>query len=47
MRQRQDRLTEEEAYRRLQQQSIRTRRSIREIAEAVLLAAEIREAGSR
>ena len=34
-------LKEEEAYRRLQQQSMRTRRSMREIAEAVILSSEI------
>jgi signal transduction protein with GAF and PtsI domain len=38
---RQSQLSEEDAYRRLQQQSMRTRRSMREIAEAVLLADEI------
>ncbi len=40
--QRQGRLTEEEAYRRLQQQSMRTRRSMGEIAEAIILADEIK-----
>jgi len=39
--QRQAELTEEEAYKRLQQQSMRTRRSMREIAEAVILANEM------
>src|SRR5437867_4812399 len=39
--QRQAHLSEEEAYRRLQQQSMRTRRSMREIAEAVILANEM------
>jgi signal transduction protein with GAF and PtsI domain len=39
--QRQARLSEQEAYRRLQEQSMRTRRSMREIAEAVVLASEI------
>jgi signal transduction protein with GAF and PtsI domain len=34
-------LNEEEAYRRLQQQSMRTRKSMREIAEAVILSHEI------
>jgi AmiR/NasT family two-component response regulator len=34
-------LTEEEAYKRLQQQSMRTRKSMREIAEAVILSHEI------
>jgi len=36
-------LSEEEAYKRLQQQSMRTRKSMREIAEAVLLAGELEE----
>ena len=39
--QKQANLNEEEAYRRLQQQSMRTRRSMREIAEAVILSNEI------
>jgi AmiR/NasT family two-component response regulator len=39
--QRQAHLTEEEAYRRLQQQSMKTRRSMREIAEAVILSSEL------
>ena len=39
--QRQANLTEEEAYKRLQQQSMRTRRSMREIAEAVILSSEM------
>src|SRR5213594_3921704 len=39
--QRQANLNEEEAYKRLQQQSMRTRRSMREIAEAVILASEM------
>jgi len=34
-------LSEEEAYKRLQQQSMRTRKSMREIAEAVILSNEI------
>jgi AmiR/NasT family two-component response regulator len=41
--QKQGGLKEEEAYRRLQQQSMRTRRSMREIAEAVILSSEIQE----
>jgi len=39
--QRQANLSEEEAYKRLQQQSMRTRKSMREIAEAVILSSEI------
>jgi signal transduction protein with GAF and PtsI domain len=39
--QKQANLNEEEAYRRLQQQSMRTRRSMREIAEAVILSSEL------
>jgi len=39
--QRQANLTEEEAYKRLQQQSMKTRRSMREIAEAVILSSEL------
>ena len=39
--QKQASLSEEEAYRRLQQQSMRTRRSMREIAEAVILSSEL------
>ena len=39
--QRQAQLSEDEAYRRLQEQSMRTRRSMREIAEAVILAHEM------
>lgn len=39
--QRQAGLSEDEAYRRLQQQSMKTRRSMRDIAEAVILATEI------
>lgn len=39
--QKQARLSEDEAYRRLQQQSMRTRRSMREIAEAVILSSEL------
>src|SRR5436190_5362285 len=39
--QRQTNLSEEEAYKRLQQQSMRTRRSMREIAEAVILSSEL------
>jgi GAF domain-containing protein len=42
--QRQAQLSEEEAYKRLQQQSMRTRRSMKEIAEAVILASEIQTA---
>jgi AmiR/NasT family two-component response regulator len=34
-------LVEEDAYKRLQQQSMRTRKSMREIAEAVILSHEI------
>jgi len=39
--QKQTNLSEEEAYKRLQQQSMRTRRSMREIAEAVILSSEM------
>ena len=39
--QRQANLSEEEAYKRLQQQSMRTRKSMREIAEAVILSSEM------
>jgi signal transduction protein with GAF and PtsI domain len=39
--QKQANLTEEEAYKRLQQQSMKTRRSMREIAEAVILSSEL------
>lgn len=39
--QKQTNLSEEEAYKRLQQQSMRTRKSMREIAEAVILSSEI------
>jgi signal transduction protein with GAF and PtsI domain len=39
--QKQAHLTEEDAYKRLQQQSMRTRKSMREIAEAVILSSEI------
>jgi len=39
--QRQASLSEEEAYKRLQQQSMKTRRSMREIAEAVILSSEL------
>jgi len=39
--QRQANLSEDESYRRLQQQSMRTRRSMREIAEAVIMASEM------
>jgi GAF domain-containing protein len=42
--QRQAHLSEEEAYKRLQQQSMRTRRSMKEIAEAVILSNEIQAA---
>jgi signal transduction protein with GAF and PtsI domain len=41
--QRQANLSEEEAYKRLQQQSMKTRRSMREIAEAVILSSEMQE----
>jgi two-component system, response regulator PdtaR len=39
--QRQANLSEEEAYKRLQQQSMKTRRSMKEIAEAVILSSEM------
>jgi signal transduction protein with GAF and PtsI domain len=39
--QKQANLSESEAYKRLQQQSMRTRRSMREIAEAVILSSEV------
>src|SRR5438128_10414529 len=39
--QKQGSLSEEEAYKRLQQQSMKTRRSMREIAEAVILSSEM------
>jgi len=39
--QKQTSLSEEDAYKRLQQQSMRTRRSMREIAEAVILSSEL------
>jgi signal transduction protein with GAF and PtsI domain len=39
--QKQTNLSEEEAYKRLQQQSMKTRRSMREIAEAVILSSEL------
>jgi len=39
--QKQANLTEEEAYKRLQQQSMKSRRSMREIAEAVILSSEL------
>ena len=39
--QRQANLSEDEAYKRLQQQSMKTRRSMREIAEAVILSSEM------
>ena len=39
--QKQTNLNEEEAYKRLQQQSMKTRRSMREIAEAVILSSEL------
>jgi GAF domain-containing protein len=39
--QKQANLSEEEAYRRLQQQSMKTRRSMKEIAEAVIMSSEI------
>jgi response regulator NasT len=42
--QKQAHLSEEEAYKRLQQQSMRTRRSMKEIAEAVILSNEIQAA---
>jgi signal transduction protein with GAF and PtsI domain len=37
-----DKITEEEAYRRIQQKSMKLRKSMREIAEAIVLAAEIK-----
>jgi signal transduction protein with GAF and PtsI domain len=40
--QRQSNISEEEAYKRLQQQSMRSRRSMREIAEAVILSHELK-----
>lgn len=40
--QRQDGLTEEQAHKLLQQQSMRLRRSLREIAQAIILASEIK-----
>jgi AmiR/NasT family two-component response regulator len=39
--QKQANLSEEEAYKRLQQQSMKTRRSMKEIAEAVILSSEM------
>ncbi len=42
--QRQANLSEEEAYKRLQQQSMKTRRSMREIAEAVILSSGLQSA---
>ena len=39
--QKQARLSEDEAYRRLRQQSMKTRRTMREIAEAVILSSEM------
>src|SRR5213075_145655 len=39
--QKQANLSEDEAYKRLQQQSMKTRRSMREIAEAVILSSEM------
>jgi signal transduction protein with GAF and PtsI domain len=39
--QKQGKLTEEDAYKRLQQQSMRTRKSMREIAEAVILSSDL------
>jgi AmiR/NasT family two-component response regulator len=39
--QKQANLSEADAYKRLQQQSMRTRRSMREIAEAVILSSEV------
>jgi signal transduction protein with GAF and PtsI domain len=39
--QKQTNLSEEDAYKRLQQQSMKTRRSMREIAEAVILSSEL------
>ena len=39
--QKQANLSEEDAYKRLQQQSMKTRRSLREIAEAVILSSEV------
>jgi AmiR/NasT family two-component response regulator len=37
-----ERITEDEAYRRIQQKSMKLRKSMREIAEAIVLAAEIK-----
>jgi AmiR/NasT family two-component response regulator len=39
--QRQFALSEDEAYRRLRQQSMKSRRTMREIAEAVILSSEM------
>ena len=39
--QRQFQISEDEAYRRLRQQSMRSRRTMREIAEAVILSSEM------
>jgi signal transduction protein with GAF and PtsI domain len=40
---RSQKMTEEEAYRRIQQKSMNLRKSMREISEAIILAAELRE----
>ncbi len=40
--QQQANLSEDEAYKRMQQQSMRTRRSMREIAEAIILASDLK-----
>jgi AmiR/NasT family two-component response regulator len=37
-----EKITEDEAYRRIQQKSMKLRKSMREIAEAIVLAAEIK-----
>ena len=39
---REKQITEEEAYRRIQQKSMKVRKSMREIAEAIILTAEIK-----
>ena len=41
--QRQAKITEDEAYKRLQQRSMQSRRSMREIAEAIILASELQQ----
>jgi AmiR/NasT family two-component response regulator len=40
---REDKISEDEAYRRIQQKSMKLRKSMREISEAIILAAEIKE----